>query len=276
MPRTVKVAVIGSGLAGLTAAYMLSTEPPQGGVKFEVHLFEQSSTLGMDAHSVSIPTGGHGHESRIDVPMRSFQGGYYRRLIALYRHLGVRFRPTDFSYSFSFLTSDRRITTSLIYNGASGLRGLGIASSLRSSDKHNRPLDRLRAAASTYLSFALLCLLFLWNYVRLVALSAPAFRPRDAHRMSFRAWSDATVPRAPLARWLGLDAHWRAFTRDTLVPLFSAVCTASATDVLDHPAEEFLDYIWLTLFTHHYVASDGVRDVVARLAAPIHHVHLSS
>ena len=47
--RVVRVAVVGSGLAGLTAAYLLSTAPKRRcettsgseGVEFEVHIFEK-------------------------------------------------------------------------------------------------------------------------------------------------------------------------------------------------------------------------------------------
>lgn len=39
--RVVKVAVVGSGLAGLTAAYLLSNVTSTSGVQFEVHLFEK-------------------------------------------------------------------------------------------------------------------------------------------------------------------------------------------------------------------------------------------
>lgn len=41
MARTVKVAVVGSGLAGLTAAYRLARTPCVDGVEFEVHVFEK-------------------------------------------------------------------------------------------------------------------------------------------------------------------------------------------------------------------------------------------
>ncbi|KAG8919433.1 hypothetical protein FRC02_001677 [Tulasnella sp. 418] len=101
-PRTVKVAVIGSGLAGLTAAYGLSTQ--NGKVRtrdgelleFEVHLFEKADQLGMDASSVSIDQGDT-QKFRTDVPMRSFQGGksalsrfHPTGLIITHHHLSLR------------------------------------------------------------------------------------------------------------------------------------------------------------------------------------------
>lgn len=43
--RTVKVAVIGTGLAGLTAAYLLAKACEGDQVNFEVHLFEKARDL---------------------------------------------------------------------------------------------------------------------------------------------------------------------------------------------------------------------------------------
>ena len=40
MPRTVKVAVVGSGLAGLTVAHLLSNTELRD-LEFEVHVFEK-------------------------------------------------------------------------------------------------------------------------------------------------------------------------------------------------------------------------------------------
>lgn len=41
MPRVIKVAVVGTGLAGLTAAHLLTKECAGDDVKFEIHLFEK-------------------------------------------------------------------------------------------------------------------------------------------------------------------------------------------------------------------------------------------
>ena len=55
------IAVVGSGLAGLTAAYLLSK-------KHKVTLFERHPSLGMDAHSIDINH--EGKIARADVPLR--------------------------------------------------------------------------------------------------------------------------------------------------------------------------------------------------------------
>jgi len=41
MSRRVKVAVVGSGLAGLTAAHLLKKPTEDDGLNFEVHIFEK-------------------------------------------------------------------------------------------------------------------------------------------------------------------------------------------------------------------------------------------
>ncbi|KAG9100834.1 hypothetical protein FS749_012553 [Ceratobasidium sp. UAMH 11750] len=79
--RVVKVAVIGSGLAGLSAAYLLAKSRSEGSdVEFDIHIFEKSSVLGMDAESLTVRVSGPSgqekdEEIRVDVPMRSIQGG---------------------------------------------------------------------------------------------------------------------------------------------------------------------------------------------------------
>ncbi|KAG6869048.1 hypothetical protein C0993_004721 [Termitomyces sp. T159_Od127] len=288
MTRQVKVAVVGSGLAGLTATYLLNRPVSQDSdVEFEVHLFEKAPMLGMDSSSVSLPAS----ESeavedawRVDVPMRSFQGGYYPQLMALYTRLGVAFREANFTYSFSLLsppssTRKRQINATMIYNGSSGCAGLSMPSILDEPyylSKGKGLLKRAFTRVWTVGLFVLLTLYIAVCYVRMLHYSLPFWRPKIVHKMTFEEWAKWTVPTNKISRWIGVDLAWKDYTQSVLLPLFSAVCTAPEEDVLRHPVEEFLDYIWLTLGTHHYVVIHGVREVVARLTANAQNIHLAS
>ncbi|KAH9075737.1 splicing factor, Prp19-binding domain-containing protein [Lactarius deliciosus] len=296
-PRRVKVAVVGSGLAGLTAAYLSSTAfqradiqyGKDGPVEFEVHIFEKAEALGVDSHSVSLTLPGEAGKWRVDVPMRSFRGGYYRQLIAFYTRLGVLFRRSNYSYSFSFLDalpsyhhteeSEKEpvhqaavaIHPTLIYNGASGRAGISVPTVLRQvyTTLPHRTFQRARAQLAFLFAFALSMASLVFFFLRLQFLASPWLRGKSARELSWAEWTESMTPRGPLARMAGLDARWRTFVQDVCVPLFSAVCTAPREDVEEHPAEEFLDYIWKTFLTHHYVVSHGMCDVVARLSSQI-------
>ena len=76
VPRK-RIAVVGSGVAGLSAAFLLSR-------KHEVHLFEREDTVGMDAHSLSI------HGARMDIPLRVFSESYYPNLCNMYKLVGAQ------------------------------------------------------------------------------------------------------------------------------------------------------------------------------------------
>ncbi|KAG6857657.1 hypothetical protein H0H87_010226 [Tephrocybe sp. NHM501043] len=285
MARQVKVAVVGSGLAGLTATYLLSNPLNQeSDVEFEVHLFEKAPMLGMDCSSVSVGTEALEEAWRVDVPMRSFQGGYYPQLIALYKRLGVAFREANFSYSFSLLTpcsptQDRQINTTMIYNGLSGCAGVSIPSILEEPyrvTKGKGLLKRAFARMWTLGLFVLVTLHLLVCYVRTLYYAMPFGRPKEVEKMTFGAWAQWSVPRGLLVRWTGMDFAWKDYVETVLLPLFSAVCTAPEEDVMNHPVEEFLDYIWLTLGSHHYVVVHGVREVVERLTNNAQNIHLAS
>ncbi|GAA5943588.1 hypothetical protein JCM3775_005816 [Rhodotorula graminis] len=100
-----RVAVIGTGLAGLSTAYLLkqarATRTDGSTVDFDVHLFERSDALGMDTASLSIKDEDGSY--RVDVPMRSINGGSHSRVHTLYRSLNVPLVKSDFTYSFSRL-----------------------------------------------------------------------------------------------------------------------------------------------------------------------------
>ncbi|KAI0089742.1 hypothetical protein BDY19DRAFT_940569 [Irpex rosettiformis] len=282
--------------------------------------------LGMDSHSVDVQlpanSEGKNKQRRIDVPMRSFQGGYYPQLIALYTHLGVNFREADFTYSFAQIDSNapslrtadaskRKITTFMIYDGASGQKGISVPSSyfptgtltlwdtmvgymayafsafvlvlfslrmafhslpIRSTDSSSKPPSHTVSFRTTFWGLSSTPVT-----IRLPRYLLPVI-VRPAPNVTFREWIQSTTPRSTLSRWLGLDKRWMAFAEDILIPLFSAVCTASEEAIWEHPVEEFLDFAYLTIGTHHYVVQNGVRDVVDRISSPLKkdNIHLSS
>jgi predicted NAD/FAD-binding protein len=91
-----RIAVVGSGLAGLTATWLL-------GRRHRVVVYEAEPTPGMGAHSVRV---GGDAGPRVDVPLRVFTPGYYPTLLALYRAAGVDVRPVDYAASFSHLDGE--------------------------------------------------------------------------------------------------------------------------------------------------------------------------
>jgi len=92
-----EIAVVGAGIAGLSAAWRLSA-------RHRVTLIEKLPVAGMDAHSIDLPH--DGTSFRIDVPLRVLYEGYYPTLIALYGALGVETERTNYAGSFSRLGGD--------------------------------------------------------------------------------------------------------------------------------------------------------------------------
>ncbi|KAJ1311599.1 hypothetical protein OPQ81_010076 [Rhizoctonia solani] len=278
--RTIKVAVIGSGLAGLTSAHLLAKfQPRPADAEFDIHIFEKSSVLGMDAESLTVRVPGDSEsekEIRVDVPMRSIQGGPYPKLMKFYDHLGVALKLHDYSYSFSVRPANSQthcIKTHMIYNGASGRAGMGMPSTVYVSQGSN-PVSVL-AVLFNLVQWLFATLVLAIHYLRLFFLSRPSSRtPTHLCRETLRTWMERTTRQNFISRALG----WETFVANVIVPLFSAVCTTSTEDVWEHPVAEILDYIWLTFGTHHYHAAHGVQDIVSRLASPIpqRNIHLGA
>lgn len=87
-----RIAVIGSGIAGLSCASILSGE-------HDVTIFESMPTLGMDSHSIDVPHSGG--VARLDVPLRIFVKQYYPELRALFDYHGVRYQTVDVASSYA-------------------------------------------------------------------------------------------------------------------------------------------------------------------------------
>ena len=76
--RGMRIAVIGSGVAGLSAAWVLARRHP-------VSLFEANATLGGHANTVDVSIGGVSHP--VDTGFLVFNHRTYPNLTALFEHL---------------------------------------------------------------------------------------------------------------------------------------------------------------------------------------------
>ena len=85
-----RIAVVGSGIAGLTSAYYLSR-------KHQVTLFEADSRLGGHTHTSTVEW--QGEESAIDTGFIVFNDRTYPGFIRLMTELGVDYQPSEMSFS---------------------------------------------------------------------------------------------------------------------------------------------------------------------------------
>ncbi|MGB3441588.1 MAG: FAD-dependent oxidoreductase [Actinophytocola sp.] len=106
---TERVAVIGAGVAGLTAAYLLQR-------RYDVLLFEAAPRLGGHAHTHDVPTAGG--TVAVDSGFIVHNERTYPNLLRLFGELGVATRESEMSMSV------RCLGCGLEYAGARGLPGL--------------------------------------------------------------------------------------------------------------------------------------------------------
>ena len=85
-----KIAIIGSGIAGLTSAYLLSR-------RHEVTVFEAGNRIGGHTHTVDVSVDGKSYA--VDTGFIVFNDWTYPNFIRLLGQIGVTFKPTEMSFS---------------------------------------------------------------------------------------------------------------------------------------------------------------------------------
>lgn len=88
-----KIAVIGSGISGLSAAWCLAQ-------RHQVDLFEQDGRVGGHTNTIQVPLKNDGTQP-VDTGWIVYNGHNYPNLTALFQQLGVQTRPTSMSFGVS-------------------------------------------------------------------------------------------------------------------------------------------------------------------------------
>ncbi|QKE82791.1 FAD-dependent oxidoreductase [Arthrobacter sp. NEB 688] len=134
-----RIAVVGAGVSGLTAAHVLSTT-------HDVTLYEGEDRLGGHAHTHTVPT--DGGDVRVDSGFIVHNDRTYPHLRRLFRELGVEARDTEMSMSI------RDASSGLEYAGGRGVKGF-VARPRQLLDREYvgmlRSVKRFHAVASRFL-----------------------------------------------------------------------------------------------------------------------------
>lgn len=206
-PRTPRptVAVVGAGVSGLTAAYVLSGS-------HDVTLYESDARLGGHAHTHTVPTSS-GAEARVDSGFIVHNERTYPHLLRLFRELDVPTQPTQMSMS---ITCDG---CGLSWAGGAGA-GAVLAQPRRAADpKFLRMLTEIprfhRAARAV------------------LAGNATGDGATDASSATDPTWGE----------FLERGGFSRYFIDHFALPLVSCVWSSGDEDSLDYPARHLFAFL---------------------------------
>nr|WP_034263445.1 FAD-dependent oxidoreductase [Actinospica robiniae] len=241
------MAVIGSGIAGLTAAYLL-----QRG--YDVLLFEADERLGGHAHThdVADPAAG---ALAVDSGFIVHNERTYPNLLRLFGELGVSTQETGMSMSV------RCLGCGLEYAGAKGTRGVFARSANLRDLRFLRMLGEIKR--------------FHRQARRLLA-------EPDALDAAHGSGLEEAVSGPTLGRFLAQGGYSAYFADHFLVPLVSAVWSTGPDLVLRYPARylfEFLDHHGMLSVTgspRWRTVTGGSRVYVERAVKALSAVNLST
>ncbi|AHY43192.1 NAD(P)/FAD-dependent oxidoreductase [Stutzerimonas decontaminans] len=188
-----KIAIIGSGISGLTCAHLLSRQ-------HQVTVFESASWIGGHTHTVDFHL--HGRDYAVDTGFIVFNDWTYPNFIKLLGQLGVRYKPTEMSFSVSDPFSD------LEYNG--------------------HDLNTLFAQRSNLFSPPF------WGMIRdILRFNREALDDYQNGRIG---------PHVTLGNYLKLGRYSQRFIDHYIVPMGAAIWSMSLADMLEFPVEFFIRF----------------------------------
>lgn len=241
-----RVAIVGSGLAGLLSAHLLHNDRRQ---RYAVKVFEsvctqmqlgvgeevltiQGASLSLDAASISIPNAARTSSDRVDLPMRAFAGGFYNNLKSLYDHLKVPYRSQPFLFQFAGAQKASSNENPSYFVHASNL--------------HQRAPRPSAVGIIQYL-LEVIYLISCYSWFSLCCFLAAPYTGET------------------LRQYLRRTRIPRRFVTYYLLPLISSVTTCPHEALLNFPASDVTEYKRRTNGAPHYTVSTGVKTVQDRL-----------
>ena len=211
-----RVAVVGSGVAGLTAAWVASRTA-------HVTLYEADDRLGGHADTHRVPTADG--ELAIDTGFIVHNRRTYPTLLRLFAELGVETQPSEMSLSVS------DVVTGVEYAGALGPRGLfAQPSSLRSRDHWRMLLEIPR----------------FHRRARALLATTPGIHGRSGSRTGLRTTGspmDIAHDDQTLRDFLREGGFSDGFVRHFMEPLVAAVWSCDPATSLDYPARYLFTFL---------------------------------
>ncbi|WYZ37683.1 hypothetical protein EsH8_II_001189 [Colletotrichum jinshuiense] len=256
-----RVAVVGTGLAGLTAAYILQNDERQ---RYDVTLLEQAESLSFDSASVAIRDERSGSVERIDLPMRALAGGYYANVMGMYDHLGIPYHPTRFLFSFAKALATRKTdgTTRESRGSSEAAGGAPGEYFVHASNLHQAPpWPGNRGVVAHIVEILYLIVCQFW-------FTVACFWVRPSME-----GADGGETLADYLRRIWLP---RRYVTHYLLPLMSSVSTCSHAELLAFPASDIVNYKKLTHGQQHYTVCGGVHQVEGKLAHEMKEVRLGA
>ncbi|KAM0250832.1 hypothetical protein ACHAP5_002049 [Fusarium lateritium] len=248
-----RVAIVGTGLAGLTTGYLLQGDERK---RYSVTLFEQADSLSFDSASVTINNEATNDAERIDLPMRASAEGYYHHLMRMYEHLQIPLHPVKFLFDFA-----KAIPAA---DGTIPQSSENESYFIHASNLHQTPPPwpgkRSVIAHLTEILYLIVCQFW---FTLACFLVAPLEVTASGYSESVGEYLERT--RLP-----------RRYRSHYLLPLLSGVATCTHEELLRFPASDVVNYKKLSHGKQHYAVCGGVSQVQNRLTKGLDDVKLSS
>ncbi|MBM9488716.1 FAD-dependent oxidoreductase [Pseudomonas sp. ICBG1301] len=188
-----KIAIIGSGIAGLTSAYLLNR-------RHDITLFEAGDRIGGHTHTANVTV--EGRHYAVDTGFIVFNNWTYPHFIRLLEQLGVKFKPTEMSFSVCDQSSGFE------YNGNN--------------------LNSLFAQRRNILSPGF------WGMLRDIL--------RFNHQAPLDLQQQRISAEMTLGAYLEAGGYGQRFIRHYIVPMGAAIWSMSMADMLGFPLQFFVRF----------------------------------